>query len=209
VRQKVIRKMSGHIGDLSSEQERTLKKFRERVDDILKPEHNDVYLLRWLRARKFDLDKSEQMLRRHMDCRQKWDLDNVVAWETPEVLSLYQPGEFFGEDREGYPVYYDVTGNMDFKGLLKSAKKYDIIRKVLRNGEICTRIFEEQSKKHGKLIDLVTVVMDLNGLGLHNLWKPALDLFIEIARFSEQNYPERLKATYVINGTCIGVLVGT
>jgi hypothetical protein len=89
VRQKVIRKMSGHIGDLSSEQERTLKKFRERVDDILKPEHNDVYLLRWLRARKFDLDKSEQMLRRHMDCRQKWDLDNVVAWETPEVSNYY------------------------------------------------------------------------------------------------------------------------
>jgi hypothetical protein len=34
-----------------------------------------------------------------------------------KVLSLYQPGEFFGEDREGYPVYYDVTGNMDFKGI--------------------------------------------------------------------------------------------
>ena len=66
--------------------------------------------------------------------------------------------------------------------------------------------------------------MDLGGIGWHNLWKPALDLFIEVlvlcdlksiissrlnclgfitlqmARFSEQNYPERLKASYVING---------
>lgn len=32
-------------------------------------------------------------------------------------------------------------------GLLKSARKYDIMKKALRNGEICTKLLAEQSKK--------------------------------------------------------------
>jgi len=33
-----------------------------------------------------------------------------------QVLRKCFPGGFFGEDREGNPVWYDAMGNMDFKG---------------------------------------------------------------------------------------------
>ena len=33
-----------------------------------------------------------------------------------QVLQKYYPGGLFGEDREGYPVYYDFIGNLDMKG---------------------------------------------------------------------------------------------
>lgn len=33
-----------------------------------------------------------------------------------QVLTKYFPGGFFGEDKEGFPVYYEFIGNLDFKG---------------------------------------------------------------------------------------------
>ena len=37
--------------------------FRRSVGDILKPEHDDHFLLRWLRARNWNPDNAEKMLR--------------------------------------------------------------------------------------------------------------------------------------------------
>ena len=56
--------MSGHYGDLSPQQEKALASFRDAVADIPdKPEDDDYYYLRWLRARKFNVRKAEAMLR--------------------------------------------------------------------------------------------------------------------------------------------------
>ena len=57
--------MSGHVGDLSRTQEEALRQFREAVAEIPnKPEEDDYYYLRWLRARKFNVKKAEEMFRK-------------------------------------------------------------------------------------------------------------------------------------------------
>ena len=57
--------MSGHVGDLSRSQEEALRQFREAVAGIAnKPEEDDHYYLRWLRARKFNVRKAEEMFRK-------------------------------------------------------------------------------------------------------------------------------------------------
>ena len=57
--------MSGHVGDLSATQEEALRQFRVAVADIPnKPEDDDYYYLRWLRARKFNVRKAEDMFRK-------------------------------------------------------------------------------------------------------------------------------------------------
>ena len=57
--------MSGHVGDLSDTQEEALRQFREAVAEIPnKPEEDDYYYLRWLRARKFNVKKAEEMFRK-------------------------------------------------------------------------------------------------------------------------------------------------
>ena len=40
------------------------------------------------------------------------------------MLQKYFPGGFFGEDKEGYPVYYEFIGNIDFKGILVNIMCY-------------------------------------------------------------------------------------
>ena len=52
-----------------------------------------------------------------MEFRKKYGLDTILTdYEPPEVIQKYVPGGFFGEDREGHPVWYDVSGNVDARG---------------------------------------------------------------------------------------------
>lgn len=63
--------MSGTLEDLSAEQKQALDTFRETIkakDYYNEKRHDDRGLLRFLRARKFDLQKSEEML----DAAEKW-----------------------------------------------------------------------------------------------------------------------------------------
>jgi len=56
--------MSGHVGDLSQQQREALIKFRSAVAHLPdKPEDDDYFYLRWLRAQKFDVAKAEDMLK--------------------------------------------------------------------------------------------------------------------------------------------------
>ena len=56
---------------------------------------------------------------KHIEFRQHFGVSSIVKdWTPPEVLSQYIPAGFFGEDRDGHPVWYSNMGNLDIKGLL-------------------------------------------------------------------------------------------
>nr|XP_006811136.1 PREDICTED: SEC14-like protein 2-like [Saccoglossus kowalevskii] len=193
--------MSGRVGDLSPKQEQKLKEFKERVKDILvKPEHNDYYCLRWLRARSFDVNKAETMIRNSMETRKKMGLDTLVTdYKSPEVMEKYYQGGLVGEDKNGHPIWIDPIGNIDPKGLLKSARTKDIL---LSRIQISERLWQETypalSKKYGRRIEGMCYMIDLEGLGTKHLWKPGVDLFNKAIALIQDNYPENLVAIYVV-----------
>ncbi|XP_011748914.2 SEC14-like protein 3 isoform X3 [Macaca nemestrina] len=117
-------------------------KFRENVQDVLPalPNPDDYFLLRWLRARNFDLQKSEAMLRKYMEFRKTMDIDHILDWQPPEVIQKYMPGGLCGYDRDGCPVWYDIIGPLDPKGLLFSVTKQDLLKTKMRD---CERILHE------------------------------------------------------------------
>lgn len=66
-----------------------------------------------------DIIQSTFRIIKHIEFRQHFGLDTILEdWTPPEVLRQYTPGGFFGEDREGHPVWYDRMGNLDFRGEL-------------------------------------------------------------------------------------------
>lgn len=82
-------------------------------------------------------------------------------------MDKYLTGSFFGEDRNGHPVFYDFLGNVDTKGkrnitnnvynqitiinvipgLYRSCKGEDTIRYKIMQGEQGNMLLKEQSKK--------------------------------------------------------------
>ncbi|KAL0583133.1 SEC14-like protein 4 [Plecturocebus cupreus] len=164
--------MSGRVGDLSPQQQEALSRFRENLQDLLPrvPNADDYFLLRWLRARDFDLQKSEDMLRRHMEFRKQQDLDNILSWQTPRS-----------------------SGCTTREGLLLSASKQDMIQKRIKVCELLLRECELQTQKLGRKIETALMVFDMEGLGLKHLWKPAVEVYQQFLSILEANYPETLK----------------
>ncbi|XP_040859571.1 SEC14-like protein 4 isoform X1 [Ochotona curzoniae] len=192
--------MSGRVGDLSPAQQEALAKFRENLQDLLPalPKADDYFLLRWLRARNFDLPKSQDMLRKHMEFRKQQDLDNILKWQPSEVIQLYDSGGLCGYDYEGCPVWFDIIGTLDPKGLLLSASKQELVRKRIKACELLQHECEQQSQKLGKKIELVLMVFDMEGLSLKHLWKPAVEVYQQFFAMLEANYPETLKHLIVV-----------
>ncbi|GFO27392.1 sec14-like protein 2 [Plakobranchus ocellatus] len=90
--------------------------FKEKVKDISKPEHDDYFFLRWLRARNFDIKKSEAMLRNHMQWRAKNKVDTILQdYKPPEVIAKYYTGGLFGQDKEGALVWIEPAGFIDLR----------------------------------------------------------------------------------------------
>ncbi|CAK6983736.1 SEC14-like protein 2 [Scomber scombrus] len=193
--------MSGRVGDLSPKQAEALQQFRERIQDILPqlPAQHDHFLLRWLRARNFNIQKSEAMLRKHMEFRKQTKVDSIITdWRPPEVIEKYLSGGMCGYDREGSPIWYDVIGPVDPKGLFLSASKQDFIKSKIRDCEMLQKECTLQTQRLGKNIEAITMVYDVEGLGLKHLWKPAIETYGEILQMFEDNYPEGLKRLFVI-----------
>ncbi|XP_061656940.1 SEC14-like protein 2 [Syngnathoides biaculeatus] len=193
--------MSGRVGDLSAEQAASLTQFRDRIADVLLelPAQHDRYLLRWLRARSFNVAKAEVMIRKHADFRRTMQVDGIVSdWTPPEVIVRYVSGGACGHDKEGSPVWYDVAGPLDPKGLLMSASKRDFLRTKIRDMEMLQRQCRAQSRQLGVNVESITLIYDCEGLGLKHMWRPAIETYGEILTMFEDNYPEALKRVFLI-----------
>lgn len=197
--------MSGYEGDLSPKQEQALEQFKKNLKDVMKPEHDDFYMLRWLRARKFDLKKSEKMLRDSLVWRKKFGADTVLDdWTPPEVILKYYPGGYYGNSKKGNPIWIDVLGPVDLKGFFYSVPKKDIIRWKIYGIEILyQQLLPEACKKYGRRVDNCEMIFDMAGIGLKHLWKPAIDTFTEMLALFEANYPESLGVCYIVNAPVI------
>uniref|UniRef100_A0A3P9L707 SEC14-like lipid binding 7 n=1 Tax=Oryzias latipes TaxID=8090 RepID=A0A3P9L707_ORYLA len=179
--------MSGRVGDLSPKQAECLAQFQEQIRDILPslPAQHDHYLLRWLRQ--------------HVEFRKQMRLDTIVSdWTPPEVIQKYVSGGMCGYDREGSPVWFDVIGPLDPKGLLMSASKQDYQRTKIQHAEMLQQECRRQSEKLGKNVEGIVLIYDCEGLGLKHIWKPAIETYGEILTMFEENYPEGLKKVFII-----------
>lgn len=69
------------MGDMSEEQEKLLEEFKKYIKDnnvVDHPQYDDYYLLRFMRARKFEMDKVKLMFHTFLDWRKEHDVDNVI-----------------------------------------------------------------------------------------------------------------------------------
>ncbi|KAJ2952861.1 hypothetical protein O0L34_g7226 [Tuta absoluta] len=186
---------------LSNAQRSNLYKFRKSVKDVLKPEHNDQFLLRWLRARQWDPEAAEKMLRASMEWREKWGIDTTLhTWQPPEVLEKHFPSGSTGFDKEGSPVIIVPFVGLDAWGLLHSITKTDVIKMVLRELENYLEVARKQAVTHGPVALKVTVIFDLDGWVMRQYaWKPAAEMVFTLLQIYEANYPEILKTCFIVN----------
>ncbi|PLW45537.1 hypothetical protein PCANC_10146 [Puccinia coronata f. sp. avenae] len=213
--------MTGRVGNLTSEQAEALKKFKlelanegffkegngpEKSDmyggGLTGASHDDATLLRFLRARKFDLAKSKLMFTECEKWRKEFKVDELYnTFEYPEkkeVDAIY-PQFYHKTDQEGRPLYIEQLGKLDLTKLYKvTTQERQLQRLVVEYERFLRDRLPVCSMENQKLIETSCTIMDLQGVGLSQFWK--VKNYVQQASHLSQNYyPETMGKFYIIN----------
>lgn len=189
-----------YLGHLTLMQESRLVQLRKSVAQLHKSKiPSDTTLLRFLRARDFNVDKARTLLSESLSWRKKHNVDKVLSeYVVPQIVKSYFPGGWHHHDRDGRPVYLLRLGQMDVKGLLKTIGEDGLLKLTMHVCEEGLRLTEEATLTSGKPISTWCLLVDLEGLNMRHLWRPGIKALLHIIEIVEANYPETLGRVLII-----------
>lgn len=199
----LIGKHTGYTGNLTSEEDAALAEIKARVAaGGYVNRVDDPNLLRFLRARKFDVEKAYIMF---VNC-EKWRDDfgtNTILQdfhyeEKPLVARLY-PQYYHMTDKDGRPCYFEELGRVNLNEMLKITTQDRMLKNLVWEYELFTQFrLPACSRKVGHLIETSCTILDLKGISISAV-SQVLG-YVRQASFIGQNYyPERMGKFYCIN----------
>jgi hypothetical protein len=202
--------LPGRLGNLTVAQQHALEKFKKELQDeghFVPERMDDATLLRFLRARKFDLVKAKAMLIAAEEWRKKEGVDEIAkGFDFPEkaLADKYYPQFYHKSDKDGRPLYIEQPGTAD-----QFAKLYEgRDREVLNDNLIKRLIFEYEkflaerlpacSKAAGHPVETSCTILDLRNLYISS-YSTVYGYLTRATDIGQNRYPECMGKFYIIN----------
>eukprot|EP00898_Chlorokybus_atmophyticus_P001376 jgi/Chlat1/2239/Chrsp17S02783 len=202
-----LRRRSGNSLQGSVDLGRLVGDLRKRLEaaGVLKPEHDDSLLKRFLAARAFDLDKAEVMFVNMVNWRKEFGTDTILHdFDFPEmkkVMELYPHGHH-NTDKWGHPVYIEKLGQLKVKQLMEVTNMERMLRNHVYEWEkLLQWKWPAASQAVGHNIDKSFTVLDFEGnQGILKFYKEGSKFLKYILQVDADYYPEvTLFKMFIIN----------
>ncbi|TYI45430.1 hypothetical protein E1A91_D13G035900v1 [Gossypium mustelinum] len=205
-------KIRNSLKKKSRRDSRAVNEFRQALilDELLPAKHDDHHMmLRFLRARKFELDKAKQMWADMLQWRKDFGADTIMEdfdfKEYNEVIKYYPQG-YHGVDKDGRPVYIERLGQVDANKLTQVKTmdrylKYHVkeFEKTFAVKFSAASLAARRSGMQYLLLTCMYVCMYVCMYGLKSFNKAARELLQRLQKIDSDNYPETLNRMFIIN----------
>ncbi|CAG7732234.1 unnamed protein product [Allacma fusca] len=185
----------------TSEELKLLKKFRNIIEDIHLKEDmdSDMELLRWLRARDYNLLQAEAMLRKHMQWRIDRNYDKMDSWEECPKFEGLLPQKVLGVDDDNCPILLLLMGRWNGRKVIQEGAREDCINPQWKLYKGLKERMKFKKTRDGTPVTQVSIIIDLSNLSMRQACIPVCGALSEFARDFEANFPEFLKIMIIIN----------
>ncbi|KAI5964075.1 SEC14 [Candida pseudojiufengensis] len=195
--------LTGYTSNLTPEQkEITIELRKELVALGYKDRLDDASLLRFLRARKFDLILAKQMF---IDCenwREKFGTNTILKdfkYEEKPIVAKMYPTYYHKVDKDGRPVYYEELGKVDLIKMLKVTTEERMLKNLVWEYEsMCQFRLPACSRQAGHLVETSCTILDLKGISITSAYN-VIGYVRQASKIGQDYYPERMGKFYLIN----------
>ncbi|KAJ7780633.1 CRAL-TRIO domain-containing protein [Mycena maculata] len=169
---------------------------------------DDETLLRFLRARKFNLAQSKTMITNAQEWRKTLNgtgIDHLYSeidpfdYQEREAIFDIWPLFFHKTDKKGRPLNVHTFGGVDLPKLYKTCTPERHWHSVIVNAECLPReVLPASSRLAGRPIGTVFVIVDLKGFSLAKFWQMK-SLARQSFQISQDYFPETMGQLAIVN----------
>ncbi|KAI0043169.1 hypothetical protein FA95DRAFT_1499003 [Auriscalpium vulgare] len=197
--------LPGRLGNLTVTQLHALETLKKELiaeGAFVEERMDDAMLLRFLRARKFNVPEAKKMLLDAEQWRKDFGVDDIVKnfdfTEKAEV-DKYYPQYYHKTDKDGRPVYIERLGKLDIKALYAATTQERQLQRLVHEYErsLTTRL-PASARAVGHPVETFCTILDLYDVSLSNFYR-VKDYVSAAASIGQDRYPEIMGKFYIIN----------